>query len=432
MAGAVCAIVVLGAGAAAPRTAGYDRAVPSDSSTADLTGNSLFAAFVPLLPLTMAVFIGYFAMGMAMPVVPLHVHSTLGFSTVVVGVVMGSQFASSFFARLWAGSVADARGGRYAAMAGLLGASGVGCTYLVSVAFLDRPTVSVGILVAARLMTGVAESFIITALLSWGIARMGAQHAGKVIGWIGMFLFAAYAAGPPVGAAVHARFGFAGIAVATIVIPLVALVLVWSLHGVAPSTEKRLPFYRVLGAVKLPGLGLTLCSVGYAMITAFIALLFAQRGWGGAALAFTSMGAGFIVARLPFGHLPDKVGGAQVAVWTVLLAALGQVLIWMAPGPVLACVGAAFTGGGYALAFQGFGVEAVKRTPPQSRGAAMGAYVAFQDVAMGLAPPAGGVLASVAGLESVYLAAAVLGVGAAVVAALMLKSGSSGSPPARG
>jgi MFS family permease len=384
-------------------------------------GDNLFAAFIPLLPLTLAVFIGYFAMGMAMPVVPLHVSQTLGFSTVVVGVVMGSQFASSFFARMWAGEVSDARGPRFAATAGLLGTSCVGLTYLASLAFVDQPTVSVGILVAARLMTGVGESFIITSILSWGIARMGAEHAGKVIGWVGMFLFAAYAAGAPVGVAVHGRFGFAGIALATVAIPLVALALVAALPMLKPSTAPRLPFYKVLGAIKLPGLGLTLCSMGYAMVVAFIALLFAQRGWGGAALAFTSMGAGFIAARLPFGHLPDKLGGAQVAVFTVLLVALGQLAIWLAPGPLVACVGAALTGAGYALAFQGFGVEAVRRTPPQSRGAAMGAYVAFQDLAMGLSPPLGGALAHAAGLDSVYLAAAVAALGSAGVAALLLK-----------
>lgn len=393
----------------------------SSATTPPLAGHSLFAAFVPLLPLTLTVLLGYFAMGMAMPVVPLHVHHTLGYSTVAVGVVMGSQFASSLFARMWAGHFADTRGARLAAMAGLVGACAVGCTYLLSLAFVDRSQVSVAILVTARLMTGVAESFIITSILSWGIARMGPQHAGKVIGWVGMFLFAAYAAGAPVGTAVHARFGFAGIAVATIVIPLLALAIVWSLPAIAPSAEKRLPFYKVLGAIKLPGLGLTLCSIGYAMITAFVALLFAQRGWGGAALAFTSMGAGFILARLPFGHLPDAIGGAKVALVTVLVGAAGQMLIWLASGPVWACLGAALTGAGYALAFQGFGVEAVQRTPPQSRGAAMGGYVAFQDLAMGLSAPLGGMLAAAAGLESVYLAAAIGGVGAAVVSVALLR-----------
>jgi len=62
----------------------------------------------------------------------------------------------------------------------------------------------------------------------------------------------------------------------------------------------------------------------------------------------------------------------------VLVLALGQLLIWGAPGALLACLGAALSGGGYALAFQGFGLEAVRRAPPQSRGSAMSGYVVFQ------------------------------------------------------
>jgi predicted MFS family arabinose efflux permease len=178
----------------------------------------------------------------------------------------------------------------------------------------------------------------------------------------------------------------------------------------------------VLGAVKLPGLGLTCASAGFAMINAFVALLFVQRGWGGAALAFTSLGSGFIAARLVAGHLPDQVGGARVAMVCVLLEAVGQLLLWSSPTPLLACAGAAFTGAGYSLAFQSFGVEAVRRVPPQSRGAAMGGYVVFQDVSMGLAAPLGGWFAAHAGLASVYLAGAAAALCAAGLAAMLARA----------
>jgi len=349
------------------------------------------------------------------------VHDTLGQSTLAVGVVMGAQYASAFFARMWAGEVADGRGARLAALSGLVGASCVGAVYLLSLALIDQPRLSLAILLAGRLLTGVAESFIITAMLSWGIARTGPAHAGKVIGWVGMALFGAYGVGAPIGSWVHGHFGFAGIAWATVLVPLAALAIVARIAGVPAGTARRQPFHRVLGAVKLPGVALTLASVGYATITVFITLLFAQRGWGGAALALTSMGAGFIVARLFFGHLPDQLGGARVALVCVLASATGQLLIWGASGAVLACAGAALTGGGYALAFQAFGVEAVRRAPPESRGAAMGAYVAFQDIAMLLSAPLGGLLAQGAGLRSIYLAGALAGVLAAVAAAAMMR-----------
>ena len=83
--------------------------------------------------------------------------------------------------------------------------------------------------------------------------------------------------------------------------------------------------------MKLPGLGLTLCSLGFAMITAFAVLLFAQKGWAGGALAVTSMGAGFIAARLLFGHLPDQVGGARVARACVVVVGAGIGIYMLTP-----------------------------------------------------------------------------------------------------
>jgi MFS family permease len=346
-------------------------------------------------------------MGMALPVVPRHVHDTLGQGTVMVGIVMGAQFIASIVAgRQWSGNVTDVRGPKAAAPLGLLGVCCVGATYFLSLAFVDDQPVSLSILIAARLLTGISEPFIITAALAWGVARLGPEHAGKVIGWIGMALFGAYAAGAPAGGWAYARFGFAGIAWATVLVPLLALAVALPIRGVAPMRAERKPFHQVVGLVKLPGLALTLSSFGYAVIHAFVALLWVEREWGSASLAFTSLGAGFIVARLLVGHLPDQLGGARVGAWCVAVEAVGLLLIWGAPTEVLACVGAALTGGGYALAFQGFGVEAVRRTPPQSRGAAMSGYVVFQDLSMAASGPLGGWLALHAGLASVYLAGA--------------------------
>ncbi|MEO7641408.1 MAG: arabinose transporter [Ramlibacter sp.] len=383
---------------------------------------SLFSAFLPLLPITLAVFVGFFAMGMALPVVPRHVHDTLGMSTLLVGVVMGSQYLTSILlGRAWSGAVTDTRGPRRAMLMGALGAACVGLVYFVSLAFVSQPSLSLAILIAGRLLTGVAEPFIITSAMSWGIARVGAEHSGKVIGWVGMALFAAYGFGAPVGAWVHARFGFAGIAAATVLVPLAAFAIASRTGSVAPGAGVRPPFYKVLGFVKLPGLALTLCSFGYAAINAFVVLLFVQHGWGSAALAFTCMGAGFILARLLVGHLPDQLGGAKVAAVCVAVEALGQLLIWGAPGALVACIGAALTGGGYALAFQGFGVEAVRRAPPQSRGAATGGYVVFQDFSMGLAGPLGGWLALHAGVDAIYLAGAIGALASAVIAVWMMR-----------
>jgi predicted MFS family arabinose efflux permease len=57
--------------------------------------------------------------------------------------------------------------------------------------------------------------------------------------------------------------------------------------------------------------------------------------------------------------------------------------------------------------FPALGVEALKRVPPANRGSAMGAFVAFLDIAYGLAGPAAGIVAGRFGYGAVYLLGAV-------------------------
>ncbi|MDR2325862.1 MAG: arabinose transporter [Acidovorax sp.] len=376
--------------------------------------------FLKLLPLTLAVFIGFLTIGLPLPVLPLHVHDGLGMSTLVVGVVIGTQFAAALLSRAWAGNLADTRGAKRAVLTGLLVASASGVVYLVSLAFLDAPSTSVWVLLLGRVLLGCGESLVVTGALSWGVGLVGPQNAGKVMAWVGIAMYGAYALGAPAGVAVHAAHGFAGISVAAVILPLLALLLVAAVRAVAPTATRRTPFYKVLGVVWGAGMGLALSSVGFGVITAFIALLFAAHDWGNASLAFTAFGLAFIAARIFFGHLPDKLGGARVALVCVLVEALGQLLIWGAHTPITAYVGAALTGFGYSLAFPGFGVEAVRRAPPQSRGVAMGAYVAFLDISLGITGPALGAVAGAWGVEAVYLVGAIAVVSSVLVAVRLL------------
>ncbi|NWA08717.1 arabinose transporter [Pseudomonas gingeri] len=376
-------------------------AQPSASATANP------GVFLKLLPITLAIFIGFLVIGMQLPVLPLHLHDTLGMGTLVVGLVVGSQFAAALLSRAWAGNFADVRGAKRAVISGFLVAASSGLVYLASLAFVDMPAASVWILLAGRMLLALGESLVVTGVLGWGIGLVGPQNAGKVMSWVGIAMFSAYGLGAPLGVTVNAQWGFAGIAVATMLIPLLAVAVVGGVQAVAPGAARRTPFYSVLAAVWKPGLGLAFSSVGFGLITAFIALLFASRHWGNASLAFTVFGVAFIGARIPFGHLPDKLGGARVALVCVAIEALGQGLIWTADTALVAYLGVALTGFGYSLAFPGFGVEAVRRAPPQARSLAMGAYVAFLDISLAITSPLAGALAAMGGMASVYLAGAV-------------------------
>src|SRR5438445_1869716 len=377
-------------------------------------------ASVPaLLPIMGSVFISFLIIGVAMPVLPLYVHQGLGLSTFVVGLVAGSQFAASLFSRLWAGRHSDSRGAKHAVVAGLLLAAVAGLLYLLSLRFVSEPAISVTILLLGRTLLGAGESFIITGAQSWGLVLGGPQNTGKILAWMGTAMYAAFALGAPVGTTLYGSHGFTAIALATTLAPLATLLLVARLRRVAPTARVRRAFSTVVSAVWLPGAGLALSSVGLGAVTAFVALLFATRGWT-VWPAFTTFAVAFIFARVVFGHLADRIGGAKVALVSVLIEAAGQALIWLAPWSALALIGAALTGFGYALAYPGFGVEAVRRAPAQSRGLAMGAYTAFLDVALAVASPGLGLIAGATDLSTVFLASTLVALCAAAIAVRLL------------
>jgi len=373
-------------------------------------------AATTLLPIMGVVFVAFLVVGVALPVLPLHVHNGLGFGTFVVGLVAGSQFAASLISRPWAGHFSDSRGVKRAVVLGLLAATASGLLYLLSLCFGSEPLTSVAILLLGRAVLGGAESFIITASVSWGLALADPSNTGKVIAWVGSAMFAAFAIGAPAGSALYANYGFAAIAFATALAPLCTLLLIAPLPAVGPMPRVRLSLTKVIGAVWAPGFGSALGSVGFGAVITFAVLLFASRGWADAWRAYTAYAIAFIVARIFLGHLTDRIGGAKVALVFALIEAFGQALIWLAVRPEMALVGAALTGFGFSLVYPGFGVEAVRRVPAQSRGLAMGAYTAFLDLAQGLASPALGLVASGAGMDIVFLASAITVLCAALVA----------------
>src|SRR5205809_2904345 len=108
-----------------------------------------------LLPIMGLVFIAFLVIGLAMPVLPLHVHQGLGFGTFVVGLVAGSQFAASLVSRVWSGHFADNRGPKLTVILGLAAAMASGVIYEVSLAFVTMPAASVSILLGGRALLGV-------------------------------------------------------------------------------------------------------------------------------------------------------------------------------------------------------------------------------------------------------------------------------------
>ncbi len=167
----------------------------------------------------------------------------------------GSQLAASLASRVWDGNFSDNHGAKQAVMAGLLTAAIGGLFYLLSLRLIEAPIPSISILLVGRAFLGTAESFIITGGVSWGLAVVRPSHAGRVIAWVGMAMFAARAVGAPLGTILCGKVGFVGVAAATALIPLTTIVIVLPLRMVPRGGGRHPGILRVGRTIWSPGLG---------------------------------------------------------------------------------------------------------------------------------------------------------------------------------
>ena len=364
------------------------------------------------------VFFGFLSVGLPLSPISLYLHDQLGFGTVIIGFAIGLQSVVTVLTRHRAGTLCDHRGARSVIRFGLPLAVIAGLFYLTA-ALLPVPAIAkLGLLLIGRVALGFGESLFITGAMNWSIGRLGAQRTGLVMSWQGIAMYSAFGLGAPLGLAIYSALGFAGVAITAALSPLVALAIAATLPDMPTSgSTERVPFYKVIGLIWRPGTVLFLSTIPFAGITSFLALTYAARGWSGAGIALAVFSVGYIAVRLIGSHWPDRFGGTRVAVISLVIEAIGQMMIWLGTDPWMALAGALVTGIGFSLIFPAMGVEATRRVPIEQRGRAVANFIAFFDLAIGVTAPAVGFAAGLFGYGSAFLIGTAAALGALLLAA---------------
>lgn len=370
-------------------------------ATAPVQSNTL-----QILSIVCFSFLGFMSIGIPMAVMPGLIHHELGFTTLVAGLVIGLQYLVTLLVRPFSCRVIDTAGPRQGVLYGLAGCALGGLLMLLATLWLALPLLSLFTLVLSRLMLGLAHSVLGASAIAWGIGQVGNAGTARVISWNGIASYGAIGLGAPFGVWLVERFGLPCMGASVLLIALLGLAMAWRKAGVPVVAGERLSFMNVLGRVSPYGLAMALGTLGYGTIAAFITLYYDSRGWAWAEYAMTAFGLSFIAARLLFAKAIDRLGGYRVGIACLLVEGGGLLLLWTAPGPLPAMLGAGLSDFGFSLVFPALGVEAVKSTPASNRGAAIGAYSLFLDLALGVAGPLIGLLIGSHGFRSIFLVCA--------------------------
>lgn len=349
-------------------------------------------------------FLGYLIIGLSLAVLPVFIHQTLGYNTIVAGGVISLQYVMTFLVRGYSGSIVDRKGPKPAVLQGMGTFALSGLLLALASMFTGNGFVCLVLIAVTRLVTGFAEGMIGASPVNWAMLKVGEKHTATAISFNGIASYGALAIGAPLGVVLQKWIGLSGLGGLIVLISAVGFVI--SMRKTAIKGDRksqRHSFLKVLQKVSPYGICLALGGIGFGTISTFITLYFEYLHWENGALSLTVFGVVFILCRVFFSGMIDKYGGLWVSTISLAFEAAGLLILWLAKDPVWAMAGAGVTGLGFSLVFPALGVEAVKLVSPSNKGSALAGYALFIDVSLGVTGPLIGAVASQFGMLNIFL-----------------------------
>jgi MFS family permease len=377
----------------------------------------------PLWPAYLATFTFMLGGWAASIAVPLHV-VLLGGTAAEAGVLAAIRFGLQAFLQLPFGAVIDAWGTRRVLFVATAGNALVPLIPLLAVV-----TDSVLPLYAWAVLSGVSASLFLPSTSAYIAISAPTRARGSAFGWLTLFTHTGVASGPAVGGVMWDLGGP--------VPTYLAAALLASLAVIAPlfvpeSARQRIRLSRLPGMVaEVAGqraiVGSWLAALAIGLPWGAVSGLFPLFGTGiglsaatvGLLMASQSVANG--ASRVPLGRLIDRlpippiVAAGTAAGYCLVIALLG----FQGSVPAIAAV---LVSGIVMLAFTLMLVQVTisEVARPEVRATGLGGYGTFLSAGLGLGPAIGGAVADTAGFGWAFAALALVGVGIAVVAALVL------------
>ena len=366
----------------------------------------------------------FIALGMFLVNIPLLVTGELGGSRRAAGLAVGSFAVTALLARPWVGRQLDRRGRKpFLLMAPLV-------LVVSAVGLANAP--ALWAVIALRLFQGLSAAGFYTGAASMATDLAGPERRAQYIARISIFLYGGFTIGPNLAEWLISGpgFGWAWAAAATSAAAAAAFVLTLAETSPAVHAEEPPPppSHRFLHPAAIgPGVVLLGMAVGYTSVTAFSALFAREIGMESSGAMFAAFAVTILGVRLFSGRLADTYGRFRVAFPGLIAAASGLAILATVPGPAVALVGVGLYGAGFAMAFPALMALSADRAPESERGAALGTFTAFFDVATATSGAVIGAIADARGFGAAWGTTALLSLmSAALLVRLHVREGGEG------
>jgi len=356
---------------------------------------------------------GAVAGGAAAPVLPRFLHSRLGASDAVVGVVVAVTPFCGVVSGLLAGPQVDRIGRRPVALAGVAAAA--------AGSLLLAAANSLALAAVARAVYGLGTGCTASAVITWATDEAPVERRGRALSVYGLTVWVGLSVGPQVGEAVARGAGYRSVwlFVAALEVAALAVVLV-AQEPPRPVAADPRPRRLVPRGAARPALLIMVAAYGEGVLTAFLVLHLIDRGvhggagFGGAASVFTVFALSVIACRIATAAVLDRFRAEAIAAAAFTVDAAGLALIAGASSFGVAAAGAALMGAAFAVLYPALALVASRASAVDEQGAALGSFGASYSLGLALGSLLGGAVASAGGTVAAHLSAA----GAAAAAAI--------------
>ncbi len=336
-----------------------------------------------------------------LPTLPIYVVRFLGADKSQIGYVMGIYSFASFIVRPLSGYIVDYLGQRK--------------IYLYALGFL------VIIMTSYHFAIGLTELLLIRLLhgFIWGLISTGGgtivanilppKRMGEGIGYYGLALSIAMAAGPTIGIWLMENLDYNGLFNGAAILALAAFLMALLVkYPTRAAVQKRPLGWDSFFEPKLLFLGVVLfvISMDYSGVICFITIYGLEIGNVGLFFLVFSISVG--LARTKSGRLLDQDGPTRVIAYGFGSLILAYVLLTVFRDPVGFLISAAFMGIGFGIFLPCLQAMAFKMIEPHRRGVASSMVMSSVDLGQSCGVVVLGWLADITSLRTMYLVSAVI------------------------